>query len=250
MLKSFSKLSTAYRVLKESGCSGLYATFMYRYFWPIGSRVSRNAAKHWEEIRYWQRQARQGALDNSWYVGLFTKPFGLDIVDFDGKRILDIGCGPLGSLEWANSARERVGLDPLVSQYTDLGISKHAMKYVKGRSEEIPFEDQHFDYVTCFNALDHVDDVHKSLDEIVRVLRIGGRFLIMVDIGHNPTLSEPHRLQWDVLDRISDRCTTLRCQRFEQVGGAAKSVQEGREFTSLDSARNEGVLLAMLERKC
>ena len=247
--KLLKKLTTAYRVAKGDGVSGVYSTFMYRYFWPIGSRVSRNAAKHWEEIRYWKRQARQGALDNSWYVGLFTDPFGLSAADYDGKRILDIGCGPLGSLEWAKTAKERIGLDPLVSKYKNLGIEAHGMQYVQGRSEQIPFEEGYFDFVSCFNALDHVDDVSATLLEIVRVLKVGGRFLLMVDVGHNPTLSEPHKLAWGLLDQISNRCHVLKYQRFEQMGSAALSVHQGKMISSQTTCE-EGVLLAMLEKHC
>lgn len=47
-----------------------------------------------------------------------------------GRRVLDVGCGPRGSLEWADRARVRVGLDPLVDAYRELGVADHAMGYV------------------------------------------------------------------------------------------------------------------------
>jgi hypothetical protein len=43
---------------------------------------------------------------------------------FKGKKFLDIGCGPRGSLEWASQATTRVCADPLAVQYGKLGADK------------------------------------------------------------------------------------------------------------------------------
>ena len=246
-MRILSKLQTAHLVWSRSGLSGLYETAMYRYFWPIGARLLSPSAKRWEELRYWRRQARDGALDNSWYDHLFTVPFGLTVSDYAGKRVLDIGCGPRGTLEWAVDALERVGLDPLVSRYRGLGIAAHSMTYVEARSEAIPYADARFDYVTCINALDHVDDVRLSLGEMARVLRSGGSLLVIVDVGHEPTLSEPHCLSWEVLGQVSG-FETLRLKKFKRRGGAAQSVYAGVELGDNDRVGREGALLAMLRK--
>lgn len=70
-------------------------------------------------------------------------------------------------------ASERVGLDPLVDGYRALGIGQHKMTYVKGGSEKIPFPDGHFDIVTSFNSLDHVDNLDATVAEITRVTAPG-----------------------------------------------------------------------------
>jgi len=77
------------------------------------------------------------------------------------------------------------------------------MRYVCARSEKIPFPDEYFDFVTCLNALDHVDDVDKTLSEITRVLRKNGTFLLIIEINHPPTPLEPHTLSEDLIDRLS-----------------------------------------------
>ena len=68
--------------------------------------------------------------------------FGLDKRFFGDKRILDIGCGPRGSLEWADNATETVGADPLVGVYRRLGTDRHRMKYVEAGAERLPFPDE------------------------------------------------------------------------------------------------------------
>lgn len=156
------------------------------------------AAKHREELAYWKgRLQKEGTLSNRHYEPLYTEVYGLKAQDFAGKRIIDIGCGPRGSLEWASDALERIGLDPLVNEYLKLGADKHAMKYVAASSENIPFPDGHFDYVTCLNALDHVADFEGTVREIKRVLKRGGQFLLSVEIDHPPTMTEPVSLSAD-----------------------------------------------------
>ena len=155
-------------------------------------------------MTYWEgRAAQEGALHHAHFEEFFTVQFGLTVADYAGNRVLDIGCGPRGSLEWAASATERVGVDPLVDQYAQLGIRDHAMKYIKSGAESLPFEDQHFDIVSCFNALDHVDDVDAAIGEFTRVTRPGGIGLLLVEVDHEPTPTEPHHLEPGLLDRFT-----------------------------------------------
>ena len=158
-------------------------------------RRPRQPAKSDAELAYWQeRKAEEGTLQASHYERFYTGHFELAREFFAGKRLLDIGCGPRGSLEWADMAAERVGLDPLVDNYRHLGIDRHAMSYVSAGAEAMPFADGHFDVVSAFNALDHVDDLDAVIAEITRVTRTGGSLLLIVEIGHAPTPTEPQTL--------------------------------------------------------
>lgn len=157
-----------------------------------------------EEFSYWLgRKQAEGGLSNRHYEQVYTTSFGLGRPDFVGKRVLDIGCGPRGSLEWATEATERVGLDPLVARYRKLGIDAHRMTYVDSGAEHIPFPDGHFDIVAALNALDHVDDVELAIHEMTRVTRSGGIGLLLVEVGHAPTPTEPHTLDWSLLGRFT-----------------------------------------------
>jgi SAM-dependent methyltransferase len=153
------------------------------------------------EMGYWNdRAALEGVLGNAHYEHVFTIQFGLDARFFEAKRVLDVGCGPRGSLEWAAGAAQRVGLDPLVDRYRELGIDRHAMQYVTAPAERIPFEDACFDIVASLNSLDHVDDVDAAVAEITRVAAPGATWLLTVEVGHAPTATEPHSLSWDVAE--------------------------------------------------
>ncbi|MGR3616281.1 MAG: class I SAM-dependent methyltransferase [Paracoccaceae bacterium] len=46
--------------------------------------------------------------------------------------------------------------------------------------ENLPFEDNSFDHVVCFNTLEHIYDDVQSVEEIYRVLKPGGRAVVTV----------------------------------------------------------------------
>jgi SAM-dependent methyltransferase len=155
------------------------------------------------ELEFWrERHAAEGRFANRQFERFFTEQWGIGREFYAGKRMLDLGCGPRGSLEWADMAAERVGADPLVHRYRELGIEAHAMTYVKAGAERLPFDTGHFDVVSCFNALDHVDDVDAAIAEMTRVAAPGALGLLLVEIGHAPTVHEPHTLSWDLLDEF------------------------------------------------
>ena len=154
------------------------------------------------EILYWRLNLKRSG--NKFYNGHFeyyyTRLFDLDPAYFTGKQMLDIGCGPLGSIEWAKMAARRVGADPLAKKYIRLNGGAQDMEYVEASSEALPFEDGEFDIVSCFNALDHVENVDAAIAEAERVLAHGGDLLLIVEICHRPTLTEPHNLTLDILE--------------------------------------------------
>ena len=149
------------------------------------------------ELQYWKSRCGvgNGPLYNAHYESLYTEVFDLQRKDYEGKRVLDIGCGPRGSLEWADMTAQRVGLDPLVPGYLKLGADKHKMEYVASGSENIPFPSGHFDIVACLNALDHVDDLEATIREIKRVAKPGGLFLLSVETDHPPNTDGTHNHQ-------------------------------------------------------
>lgn len=59
-------------------------------------------------------------------------------------------------------------------------IVNYASTDVLGVAEDMPFEDGVFDGVICLNVLEHVKDPFKSANEIVRVLKPGGKLYCVV----------------------------------------------------------------------
>lgn len=215
--------------------------------------VVRNSrtAKKLDELTFWKIvRSKEGDLSNRSFVTYYTDHFGVDLSFYQGKRILDLGCGPRGSLEWADMAAERVGLDPLVNDYRRLGIDRHKMTYVSAPAEDIPFATGHFDIVTSFNSLDHVDDLDAVLSEIGRVTKPGGALLLITEVNHAPTISEPQSFSWGITDRLESEWELRRERRFERLdSGIYQSIDAAQPYRSEDPTPRPGLLSAMLVRR-
>lgn len=202
------------------------------------------------ELGYWKLQiAKQGALPSDHYEYFFTDHFDLGADDYDGNRVLDIGCGPRGSLEWATMAEQNVGLDPLVSEYEDFGIDESPMEYVDSGAENIPFPDGHFDVVASFNSLDHVDDLEQSVAEIKRVTAPGGLFLLITDVNHDPTVTEPVSYGWEIVETFDPEFDLVwQDQREKSEDGIYASARYGEPYDFSDQTSRYGVLSAKFKR--
>jgi ubiquinone/menaquinone biosynthesis C-methylase UbiE len=220
------------------------ANFVLRTFMP-------EKFKERHELSFWRKNYQQegGRLHNSWYERFYTTFFGLDREFYAGKRIVDIGCGPRGSLEWADMTAERVGVDSLANEYMKLGADRHKMTYVDAGAESIPFPAAYFDVAFSFNSLDHVQDLGRAIAEIKRIVRPGGLFLLITEVNHEPTATEPQSFSFDVVDRFAPEFTPLSIRKFEMGKAVYRSLEEGRPYVDSDTRRRDALLCAKFERR-
>jgi SAM-dependent methyltransferase len=146
---------------------------------PVSTSRWHEAQAH--ELDFWRgwrdlAPYRGVKLDEYWQ-GEIAK-FGLDAAFFAGRRVLDVGCGPVGLIHFLPQAAERVRLDPLLHVYQEKllfnGLS------ITAAGEQLPLADRSVDIAICFNALDHMRDPAAALAELARVLRPGGTLLLMI----------------------------------------------------------------------
>jgi ubiquinone/menaquinone biosynthesis C-methylase UbiE len=200
------------------------------------------------EFLYWNlKKMREGEFNNNHYEAFYTAHFQLDLSFYTNKKILDIGCGPRGSLEWAAETNDCYGLDPLANKYLGLGADKHRMRYIQGVSESIPFANEYFDVVASFNSLDHVDDVEASIKEIARVLKPAGKFLLITDIHESPTITEPSAFSWDIVKSFKKDFEILGEQHFEGHE-MYKSIRKAIPFDHLNTAKRYGILSVLFSK--
>lgn len=202
--------------------------------------------KEYSEYGFWlYKKLTTKELNNNHYEFFYTQYFNLNKDFYKNKKVLDIGCGPRGSLEWADNALERIGIDPLAEKYKKLQHSSHEMHYVNAYAEKMPFYNDYFDIVCSFNSLDHVDDLQAVCKEIKRVLKPGGLLLIIVDIHNTPTITEPQTTKWSI---ISDYFKTFEVLQLKKL----KAIKRGKIYTNVRLntaiAENEksGILTAKL----
>lgn len=131
----------------------------------------------------WDKSARAW-IDAQGQDGDFSRRRILDapmlrrVAQAQADRVLDLGCGE-GRFcrRMAAFGGTVIGLDPtpaLIAQAEGLG----GAIYVKGRAEHLPFEPRSFDLVVSYLSLLDIEEIETALDEVARVLRPGGRFLI------------------------------------------------------------------------
>ncbi len=218
----------------------------------VRCRGDRLRMKQAAEIDFWRGVFERdgGRPSNGHFAALFQVPFGLSDDFFEDKRLLDVGCGPAGSLEWATMAAERVGLDPLVSQYRALGLNEQPMRYVEASSEEMPFSDESFDVVSSLNSLDHVEDPERTIAEMIRVLRVNGSLLLLVEVNHRPTVTEPASLPWELTSWFGPFMQTVLERRYESRGPGwfYETVFADKRWDESRTEDRPGILLARLEK--
>lgn len=120
-----------------------------------------------------------------------------------GNRVLDIagGTGDLAAkfapmvgadgevvLADINASMLRVGRDRLIDQ----GVEGN-LHYVQADAQYLPFPDDHFDCITIAFGLRNVTDKDRALRSMLRILKPGGRLLVLeFSKPRNPLLSKAY----------------------------------------------------------
>ncbi len=140
---------------------------------PFVSALFDNAAKHYDWV------CAMGSLGSGrFYRGWVLTQSGLRA----GMKFLDVATGTglvaRAATRLLPERRAVVGLDP------SAGMLKEARKalsvpLVQGIVEDLPFATNHFDFLCMGYALRHVTDLGVAFRECRRVLKPGGRFLVL-----------------------------------------------------------------------
>ena len=106
-----------------------------------------------------------------------------------GDTVLDVGCGPGNfTREFARAVAPdglAVGLDasrPMLERAV-VETTAADVAYVRGDAAALPFGDGSFDGVCCFAALYLIERPLEAIDEIVRVLKPGGRVALLASVN-------------------------------------------------------------------
>jgi SAM-dependent methyltransferase len=148
------------------------------------------------EKKYWRSTKER--YDRLYWQEILHQGYGLDYNFFLNKDVLEIGCGPSGIIFQIDTAKSRIGVEPMDLNYL-IDAEDFWKKTIvkKGVGEELPFEDNSFDIVISFNALDHAVNPERVIWEAHRVLRDNGDFLLWIY-----TLREIYRPLQRILNRL------------------------------------------------
>jgi SAM-dependent methyltransferase len=149
-----------------------------------GARDRRDEAVDLAEV--WERHA-------GWWQAEFTAGTDVEYVDqilpvagrqlAGAARVLDLGCGEgqIARLVANAGARRAVGIDASAAQIAEAGRRAGGPAYARALATDLPLAPGSFDAVVSCLVLEHVADLDAALDEVSRVLRPGGRFVLLLN---------------------------------------------------------------------
>lgn len=160
---------------------------------------AKNAA-FWNELCGTQMAKHLGVTDSSpaslkkfddWYFGFY--PYLSTHIPFRellGKSVLEVGLGyGTVSQRLSESGANYVGLDiaagPPAMVRHRLAQKNLAGTAVEGSILNAPFDDASFDWVVAIGCFHHTGDFKRALDESYRILKPGGKAVVMVYFAYS-----------------------------------------------------------------
>lgn len=145
--------------------------------------------------------------------------------NFTGKKVLDVGAGNGYVLsKYAQEGAEVWGID---ITNTAIGLSCRRFElfglqgdFLVANAEELPFESDSFDCVCSMGVLHHTPNTAKAVDEIFRVLKSGGRLIVMV-YHRNSAL---YRWKFPLMSLVTGKTIQQLLNEIDGVGNPKGSV--------------------------
>ena len=173
------------------------------------------------------------------YTSEWHIPVAAGFVSAGGSKVLEIGCG-LGTdgAQFAKAGADYTGVD-LTEAAVELARSRFELfdlpgKFQTADAENLEFADETFDLVYSHGVLHHTPDTAKSIREIYRVLRPGGRAIVMLYhrgsynyrinisvlrragaqlLRREPGIKLVHRITGEPLDSLREHARLIRTEK-------------------------------------
>jgi ubiquinone/menaquinone biosynthesis C-methylase UbiE len=135
-----------------------------------------------------------------------------------GETVLDFGCGSgYMTMEIAKIAGKAFGIDisPGIEKINIPIFLKDKLEYIGVSGESLPFDACKFDVILASEILPMIEDAAVFLKEIERVLKPGGRLVIVNGVGR-PVLKEAYAGDSEKLRRIMEKYLSRFPRTFEE----------------------------------
>ncbi len=191
-----------------------------------------------------------------------------------GKNILDVACGPGQMLSVAGDYQlKKFGID-ISAVAIEMAKQKLPDADVRvANAEDLPFEDNTFDYISCLGSLERMINLEKALQEQYRVAKTGAKMCYMVrnsdraswkivkeklgvinKKGHQGAKSMK---EWSnifekigfTIDKIHhDQWPTVRWSRWMSLNGALKNVNYKKIQPTMSNIENAYEFIFILSK--
>ncbi|NLU31490.1 MAG: class I SAM-dependent methyltransferase [Clostridiaceae bacterium] len=169
----------------------------------------------------------------------------------DRTRILDFGCGTgnyADALQRLTHAQV-YGVEPSDGMREKAIAKNPNITFVNGNHENIPLEDNYFDFVYMTDVIHHIPDVSMMFSEIRRVLKRGGSLCIVTEshdqidnrffVKYFPSTATVDKRRYPDIDEIISKATE---QSLEHIKNVVKGEGAVGPVTSqfVELVRNKG----------
>jgi predicted SAM-dependent methyltransferase len=178
-------------LLSEVGFSGF--NFIHDDRWHIHLECFKPVSKNSSNWEMWLEENMCERMDpNTKYFERNNALYHLYRYQFaeanfvKDKNVLDIACGVgYGSRILSTSAAHVTGVDisDKAIQYAKNFYNAENIQYKVGSVENIPFDNNSIDVVVSFETIEHIVDDLKYIDEIKRVLKDNGLYIVSTPNG-------------------------------------------------------------------
>jgi malonyl-CoA O-methyltransferase len=144
------------------------------------------------------------------HVGVLLKYFG----DLTDRHVLDVGCGKGRFARVLREQNPRAVICGLDISEAMLACVPAGIDVVSGSMTELPFAASAFDAVYATESLEHAVEIERAVDEMCRVLKPGGRLVIIdKNAEHWGRFKTPAWEKWFTRDELETmlrkRCETV-----------------------------------------
>lgn len=153
---------------------------------------------------------------------------------FSRARVMDVGCGNGYVLSrYAAAGAKAVGVD-LTRAAVELSRRRFDLNalsgsFVQANAEALPFCDHSFDCVCSMGVLHHTPNTVAAIREIRRVLKPGGRLIVM--FYHRDSFL--YRIKFPVVRALTGRSIEQQINEVDGVGNPKGDVYSRRELSAL-----------------
>src|SRR5262245_11379044 len=169
-----------------------------------------------------------------------------------GKRVLDLACGEgYGSKMMAATASSILGIDidDQTIQHAKEKYGTENLQFVAGSILSVPIADDHFfDIIVCFEAIEHIDDHEKLLNEVKRLLKPDGIFIVSTPNKHLYHYEARDENPFHVKELTFEEFQRLLSRHFKSVRFLGQRIHPSSNIWPIEAKQNTGFQEFVLER--
>jgi MPBQ/MSBQ methyltransferase len=157
-----------------------------------------------------------------WTAPMRDAALGLGALDDPGLEVLDVGAGTGFTTSGivARVAPERVTMldqSPHQLARAERKPALAAVRKVRGDAEALPFEDDRFDRYVSAGSIEYWPDPQRAIAEAFRVVRPGGRALVIGPLRRTHPLARRLSDAWMLFPAEDEYVAWMRAAGFEEV---------------------------------